>query len=138
MLPLGKAEDRSFYAIGMTTYIAQSHIHGWGAFAQGGYDAGETVETNPILVLGPDEVSSVLQTDLKRYIFYLKDSEADPDSCYAFVAMGNVSFCNHAEDANCHFDIDEEKGVIRLVALKPLIDGAEIFIDYGVYARDII
>jgi len=123
---------------GMATYIAQSHIQGWGAFAQGRYDAGETVETNPILVLDPDEVSAVLHTDLKRYIFYLKESEADPDSCYAFVAMGNVSFCNHAKDANCHFDIDEDKGVIRLVALKPLIDGTEIFIDYGIYARDII
>lgn len=122
----------------MTTYISQSHIHGWGAFAQGNYDAGETVEINPIMVLQPDEVSAVLHTDLKRYIFYLKDSEADPDSCYAFVAMGNVSFCNHAKDANCHFDIDEDEGVIRLVALKPLIDGTELFIDYGVYARDII
>jgi len=126
------------HATGMTTYIAQSHIHGWGAFAQGCYDAGETVETNPIMILRPDEVSSVLHTELKRYIFYLKDSEADPDSCYAFVAMGNVSFCNHAKDANCHFDIDEDNGVIRLVALKPLIDGTELFIDYGVYARDII
>lgn len=96
------------------------------------------METNPIMVLQPDEVSAVLHTDLKRYIFYLKDSEADPDSCYAFLAMGNVSFCNHAEDANCHFAIDEDGGVIRLVALKPLIDGTEIFIDYGVYARDII
>ena len=128
----------TFHATGMTTYIAQSHIHGWGAFTQGNYDAGETVETNPIMVLEPGEVSAVLHTDLKRYIFYLKDSEADPDSCYAFVAMGNVSFCNHAKDANCHFDIDEDEGVIRLVALKPLIDGTEIFIDYGVYARDII
>ncbi len=122
----------------MTTYIAHSKIHGWGAFAQGRYDAGETVETDPILVLGPDEVSAVLNTDLKHYIFYLKDSEANPDSCYAFVAMGNVSFCNHAEDANCHFDIDEEKGVIRLVALKPIADGTELFIDYGPYARTII
>ena len=123
---------------GMATYIAQSHIQGWGAFAQGRYDAGETVETNPILVLDPDEVRAVLHTDLKRYIFYLKESEANADSCYAFVAMGNVSFCNHAKDANCHFDIDEDKGVIRLVALKSLADGTEIFIDYGIYARDII
>jgi len=128
----------TFPATGMATYIAQSHIQGWGAFAQGRYDAGETVETNTILVLDPDEVSAVLHTDLKRYIFYLKESEADPDSCYAFVAMGNVSFCNHAKDANCHFDIDEDERVIRLVALKPLIDGTELFIDYGIYARDII
>jgi hypothetical protein len=84
------------------------------------------VETNPIMVLQPDEVSAVLHTDLKRYIFYLKDSEADSDSCYAFVAMGNVGFCNHAKDANCHFDIDEGGGVIGFVALKPLIDGTEI------------
>ncbi len=128
----------AFYTTVLTTYIAQSNIHGWGAFTQGGYDAGETVETNPILILGPDEVSSVLQTDLKRYIFYLRESDKNPDSCYAFVAMGNVSFCNHAKDANCHFDIDEDNGVIRLVALKPLIDGTELFIDYGDYAGEII
>jgi hypothetical protein len=42
-------------------------------------------------------------------IFCLKESEADPGSCYAFVAMGNVSFCNHSKGANCHFDIDEDR-----------------------------
>ena len=75
---------------------------------------------------------------LPLYIFCLRESEAYPDSYCAIVAMGNVSFCSHAEDANCHFDIDEDKGVVRLVALKPLIDGTELFIDYGVFARDII
>lgn len=33
---------------------------------------------------------------------------------------------------------DEDNGVIRLVALKSLADGTELFIDYGVYAREII
>ena len=41
----------------MTTYIAQSRMQGCGAVAQGNYDAGEMVETKPILILAPDEVS---------------------------------------------------------------------------------
>ena len=41
--------------------------------------------------------------------------------------MGNVSFCNHAKDTNCHFDIDEDMRIIRLVALKSLADGTELF-----------
>ena len=67
----------------------------------------------------------------------IQPADSDPDSCYAFVAMGNISFCNHAENPNCHFDIDEEKGTIRLVALTRLADGVELFIDYGDYARDL-
>ena len=32
----------------MTTYIKASQIHGLGAYAQGRYEAGELVDSNPV------------------------------------------------------------------------------------------
>lgn len=123
----------------MTTYIAHSQIHGLGTFAQGQYESGALIDANPIHILDPDEVAHVLHTELKRYIFYLRESGADqdPDSCYALVALGNISFCNHSETPNCRFEIDEPAAVIRLYAERRLIDGTELSIDYGDFARDI-
>jgi len=123
----------------MTTYIGNSHIHGLGAFAQGRYQSGDLIEANPIHILAPEEVAHVLHTDLRRYIFYLRESGEDqvPDSCYALIAVGNISFCNHSDTPNCRFEIDEEASRIRLYAERLVIDGAELLIDYGDFAREI-
>ena len=123
----------------MTTYIAHSQIHGLGAYAQGRYAAGQLIETNPIHILDPDEVAHVLHTELKRYIFYLREAGEDqnPDSCYALIAVGNISFCNHSDAPNCRFEIDEAASVIRLYAERAIVDGTELSIDYGDFARDI-
>ena len=44
MFPPGTVKERNcstFYPTVMTTYIAQSRIQAWDAFAQGKYDAGD-------------------------------------------------------------------------------------------------
>jgi SET domain-containing protein len=123
----------------MTTYIAASQIHGLGAYAQGRHEPGDLVDANPIHILHPDEVRHVLHTELKRYIFYLRESGADqdPDSCYALIAVGNISFCNHSDTPNCRFEIDETSSTISLYAERTIVDGTELSIDYGDFARDI-
>jgi len=123
----------------MTTYIANSQIHGLGAFAQGRYEAGDLVDSNPAQILDPDEVRHVLHTELKRYIFYLRESgdDQDPDSCYALIAVGNISFCNHSDTPNCRFEINEATSTIKIFAERTIVDGTELFIDYGDFARDI-
>ena len=123
----------------MTTYIGNSFIHGLGAFASGSYEAGDLIEVNPVHILEPDEVAHVLHTDLKRYIFYLRESGTDenPDSCYALIAIGNISFCNHSDTPNCSFRIDETEAEITLYAECAIADGSELSIDYGDFARDI-
>lgn len=123
----------------MTTYIAVSQIHGLGAYAQGRYEAGELVDSNPIHILPPEEVRHVLHTELKRYIFYLRESgeDQDPDSCYALIAVGNISFCNHSDKPNCRFVIDEAASTIDIFALRAIVDGTELTIDYGDFAREI-
>ena len=123
----------------MTTSIAASQSHGLGAYAQGRHEPGDLVDANPIHILDPDEVRHVLHTELKRYIFYLRESGADqdPDSCYALIAVGNISFCNHSDTPNCRFEIDEKNSTIRLYAERTIVDGTELSIDYGDFARDI-
>lgn len=123
----------------MTTYIADSHIHGLGAYALGRYETGDLVDSNPIHILPPEEVGHVLHTELKRYIFYLRESgeDQDPDSCYALIAVGNISFCNHSKQPNCRFEIDEAASTIGIYALRTIVDGTELTIDYGDFARDI-
>ena len=123
----------------MTAYIGNSHIQGLAAVAQGRYETGDLIETNPIHILDPEAVAHVLHTGLKRHIFDLRESGKDrnPDSCYALIAGGNISFCNHSETPDCGFEIDEDAVRIRLYAERPIFDGAELAIDYGEFAREI-
>ena len=52
--------------------------------------------------------------------------------------MGPVSFCNHSDDPNCDFSVDEAAAEVVLTARRKLRRNEEITIDYGDYADEVI
>lgn len=61
---------------------------------------------------------------VERYAF-------DFDGVQVCTVLGIASLCNHSAEANAEIEIDDERGTCRLLALRDIKRGEEIFIDYG-------
>jgi hypothetical protein len=118
--------------------VARSLLHGQGCFTTREVSAGGVVAKSRLLVFPPDETERLTQTQLKQYLFFLRDGPQEDGPFYSALAMGPVSFCNHASEPNCDFRLDEECAEITLIARRGLARNEEITIDYGDYAGMII
>lgn len=118
--------------------VSHSRLHGNGCFTTCAVPAGEVVARARILVLPPDETKLILKTRLKDYLFHLKDGIAHDAPYYSALAMGPMSFCNHSNEPNCDYALDEDAAEITLLARRRLEQNEEITIDYGEYAEEII
>lgn len=118
--------------------VDRSPLHGQGCFAAAGVAAGATVARARILVFPPEEMTQLFGTRLKHYLFYLRDGASEDGPFWTALAMGPISFCNHADPPNCDFMLDEAAEEIRLVARQALRQGEEVTISYGDWAEEII
>jgi hypothetical protein len=118
--------------------VSRSPLHGQGCFTTCAVAAGERVAESRLLMFPPGDTALLLQTNLKNYLFFVKDGEPADGPFYSALAMGPVSFCNHSGDPNCAFHLDEAAAAITLVALRDLGANEEIRIDYGDYAEEIV
>jgi SET domain-containing protein len=126
-------EDRLFVT------VSRSELHGHGCFTTRAIDAGEEVAECRALLFPPEETAQLMQTNLKNYLFFVRDDAVVSDTRFhSALAMGPVSFCNHSAEATCDFHVDEAKATITLVARRPLAAHEEITIDYGDYAEAIL
>lgn len=84
------------------------------------------VEISPVLVLGAEDRKKVEETLLYDYIF-----EWGEDSKGACVALGYLSIYNHSYNANCLYEMDFEAQTMRIIAVKKIAAGEELFINYN-------
>lgn len=106
----------------MTVRIAKSPVHGRGMFATGRISRGTVLDRGYTVAF--DDVAGERAEIVDRYAF-------DYDGKRRCVVLGIASLCNHTLDANAEIEIDEERGTYRLIALRSIKRGEEIFIDYG-------
>jgi hypothetical protein len=106
--------------------IAPSADRGRGVFASEPITAGTVVEISPVLVLGAEDRKKVEETLLYDYIF-----EWGEDSKGACVALGYLSIYNHSYNANCLYEMDFEAQTMRIIAVKKIAAGEELFINYN-------
>ena len=118
--------------------VAQSGLHGHGCFTTREVAAGEEVARSRVLVFPPEESELLGRTRVKHYLFYVRDGVGDEPPYHTALAMGPVSFCNHSDDPNCDFSVDEAAAEVVLTARRKLRRNEEITIDYGDYAETII
>jgi len=112
----------------MTVRIAKSPVHGRGMFATGRINRGTVLDRGYTVAFDdtPGERAGIMD----RYSF-------DYDGKRRCVVLGIASLCNHKFDANAEIEINEKLGTYRLIAIRPIKRGEEIFIDYGdEYWRD--
>jgi SET domain-containing protein len=118
--------------------VARSPLHGRGCFATQEIPAGDVVARAKLLTFPPEQMDLLFRTGLKHYLFYLKDGDPADGPFHTALAMGEISFCNHADDPNCDFALDEAAAEVTLVARRDLEQNDEITISYGDWADEII
>ncbi len=122
-------------------YLKATGRKGRGVFCTGNIKKGELLEVTPAIILNESETSHVDKTGLVRYTFMTGELSArlmkqagakDVDSISA-VAMGMVSFCNHARDNNALVYWEEHGGTLYYIlqALRDIPKGVEICTTYG-------
>lgn len=88
--------------------------------------AGTLVEVSPVIVMTAEERKLLDQTRLHDYIFEWGENH---DQCC--MAMGYVPVYNHAFNSNCEYDMDYDAGLIRILAVRDILAGEELFINYN-------
>ena len=108
--------------------IAPSRLGGRGLFAGTDIAEGDLVTSASVLVLPPEQTRNVDEGMLRHYVF---DWTPDSDIVQYAVAFGEISFCNHSAQPNCHFELDCERLCVCLYAARDLKAGEELTIDYA-------
>lgn len=119
---------------GARVEVRTSPLHGRGLFASTDIPAGALIGVYPLLILSHDETAHLKATRLYHYVFYV--DEREDGAMRAAVAFGNISMCNHSQEANCSFFVDAEAETVTLTTRITLREGDEILIDYEDFADE--
>jgi len=106
-------------------YITQSPSRGRGVFIAEALDNKSLIEICPLLIIPSKQVSTIHQTIFHDYYFLLPDSDGA-----ACIPLGYGCLYNHSEAPNAEVRVDLESQQIEIHAIKNILAGAEIFIDY--------
>ncbi len=110
-------------------YLASSKIHGMGVFSKEAIKKGTLIETAPLIIGSAQDYALLSQTALHDYYFMLRDKK-NPIA----IGLGFASWYNHACPANATYFIHKKKMFMEIKAVKYILVGEEITINYhGVY-----
>ena len=99
---------------------------GRGVVAQRHFEAGETIERPPVIVIPPEEVALLRQTKLGSYYY-----EWGADCRQGAIALGYGSLYNHSYDPNARFVFHDDQDCLEFIALRDIEPGEEITINYN-------
>jgi SET domain len=104
-------------------------IKGRGAFAGRAHQAGEVVETCPVVAFG-GKLSGIPQ-DVQRILF---DWGTLTDTGRAYcLALGYGAMYNHDNPSNLRFEADEQAQTIRFIAVRDIAADEELTINYNAH-----
>lgn len=102
--------------------VRRSPIAGRGLFTTRAVVAGEVLDVSPVLVIPADQRRHLDRTALSGHYW---DWDGD-----AAVALGLISFTNHAELPNAYWERDDDGPSLVLVAARDLGPGEEVLAHY--------
>ena len=111
--------------------VKESPGKGRGIFAQRNFKKGEIIETCPVIVLPPEEISSLELTQLYNYYFAW-----GPDSKEAAIALGYGSLYNHSYTPNARYEKDFNRNLIKYICIRDIEKDEEITINYNCDPED--
>jgi len=107
-------------------FVAHSELHGRGVFTGALINAGSIIEICPILYLPEKDIKPLQDTIINDYYFeWGKDLKAGA------LALGYGSIYNHSFTANANYKVDMEMDVLYIEALRDIVAGEEITINYN-------
>ena len=96
--------------------------YGRGLYARQAYARGDLIETSPVVLVARAQVPS--EGRLTHYVF-------EWDRKHYALALGFGSLFNHDLTPNAYFRLDKKRDVIVFKALRPILRGEQLFVDYG-------
>jgi uncharacterized protein len=106
--------------------IQQSPERGRGVFAARQFEAGETIEICPVIVLSEADARKLDDTGLYNYYFGWGQ-----DGVAAAIALGCGSLYNHSEAPNAAYQKDFADRTVAFFAITDIAPGQEIFVKYN-------
>lgn len=105
-------------------YIAETS-NGRGVFTAGPIEQGSVIEVCHVIVIPAEELPIIHRTHLHDYYFLWG---ADMDQCA--IALGYGSLYNHMVHPNANFILDLANNTVDIEAVKDILPGEEITINY--------
>ena len=99
---------------------------GYGVFTSEDIKANTIVEVSPVIVMKHSERKLLDQTLLHDYIFEWGDRKRQ-----CCMAMGYVPVYNHSYHSNCEYEMEFDKEIISVRAVRNIEKGEELFINYN-------
>jgi uncharacterized protein len=107
-------------------YVAPTEDMGRGVFTAEDIARDTMIEISPVIVMTGTERKLLDQTLLHDYIF-----EWGRDRRECCMALGYVPLYNHSYKSNCEYEMDFEKQLIRVKAVRRIAAGEEVTINYN-------
>lgn len=106
--------------------IGQTDSKGRGVFAWKHIPAKTLIEESPVVVIPAAEIEHLDRTSLGEYYFLWA-----PAATQAALLLGTCSLCNHSFQPNAIFVPNPELMTIAFFALRDIVPGEEITINYN-------
>lgn len=107
-------------------YISKTKKMGNGVFTSAPIAANTIIEQSPVIVMSQRERKLLDQTLLHDYIFEWGDHKRQ-----CCMALGYVAAYNHSYESNCEYEMEFDKRIIRIRAMRDIKKGEELFINYN-------
>ncbi len=107
-------------------FIEHSAQKGRGVFTSENISADTIIEVSPVIVMDDKDRKLLDQTLLHDYIFEWGDNTRQ-----CCMALGYVSVYNHSYNSNCEYEMDYEKQIITVKAVRFIKAGEELTINYN-------
>jgi len=107
--------------------VGRSGTIGRGVFAVQAFLPGDLIEKAPVLVISPTDWACLEKTVLFSYTYAFSDNGGDEMA----LALGFGSMYNHSYTPNAGYMKRIEDQAIDYVALRPILPGEEITINYN-------
>jgi uncharacterized protein len=106
-------------------YVAQTENKGRGVFCSVEIQKKSIIEICPIILIPEIEVDTIHETELHDYYFIWGENDEQ-----AAIALGFGSLYNHSYSPNANYIYDFEFNTIEFFAIKKILPGTEITINY--------
>ena len=107
-------------------FIGETSSMGRGVFTSQPIKSGTVVEISPVIVMTAEERKLLDQTKLHDYIFEWGDNR---DQCC--MTLGYAAVYNHSYESNCEYEMDYDNDLMYIKAVRDIIAGEELFINYN-------
>jgi|VirMetMinimDraft_7_1064189.scaffolds.fasta_scaffold171786_1 SET domain-containing protein len=107
-------------------FVAHSPLHGRGVFTGALISAGSVIEICPMLRIPEKDVKPLQDTIINDYYFEWGEDLKD-----GALALGYGSIYNHSFESNATYQVDMKTDAIYIHALREILPGEEITINYN-------